>query len=978
MKSMKQYLIAAAVGLLCAACGSGVTRYVNPMTGTDGHGHTYPGAIVPFGQIQPSPDTRLEGWDGCSGYHYSDDTLYGFSHTHLNGTGCEDLCDILLMPVTADGGEWNFSEAMPQEEYRSHFSHRSEKAEPGYYRVVLDRNRVMVELTASERVAAHRYTFPTRGKKGFVIDLRHRDRVIAAGFQTYDEAGKQAYKPGVPIMGMRESNAWNPHQKCHFALQCNQKIEEVVLFDGGMKALVVLPDRCREAEVYVAISGVDTRGAEGNLRSEETLDFDILRHAAREKWEKALGKIAVEGGTRKVRENFYTALYHCYTQPYLWSDADGRYRGMDDSIYTSETPLYTVFSLWDTYRTYHPLMTLLEPERTQEWIATMLRQYETGGELTMWELWGYETHCMIGYHACPAILEAQQAGLLDTWSAERRLALLEAMVATSNRTEAHRAYARQGFLDSQRDNESVSKTLEYAYDDWCIARYALHEMCRNAVPDTTTAYRHLNAIYDTYMQRAQSWQNIMDADGFMHARRNGGFVTPFNPTEVNNHYTEANSWQYSSYVPHDVEGWIARRGGKEHAEAFLDSLFNTDSETTGRDQSDITGMIGQYAHGNEPSHHAAYLYAYVGAPDKVDAVVRRIQEELYQPTPDGLCGNEDCGQMSAWYVMSAMGFYPLCPGSGEYVTSTPLFDRVTLHLKEGDKTIGKSHWQAGVFWDGKEFHTHSQNTFPTALRTPAAPYFADWQQKFEDSTQVAIVGDNIYYTLDGTAPDRNAIHYTAPVTVRGDVVVKAVSYDTATGRYSPVVSRTLTRFVANKRLTYIIPPDPQYTENGEEGLIDRLHGTENYRIGGWQGWTGDMEVVVDLLEPRAVTTVGVECLENMRSWIFFPRQVEISTSTDGEHYTTRWTIHTDRQNAFPDSRERQGESVVHTFEAYSDNAVNARYVRIKAVNYGTLPDWHASAGGQAWLFVDEVEVKWLKPTLMTPQPAPAPEEQPEW
>ena len=461
--------------LLLASCGSGVTRYVNPFVGTDGHGHTYPGAIVPFGQIQPSPDTRLEGWDGCSGYHYSDDTLYGFSHTHLNGTGCEDLCDVLLMPVQAmPAGEspetvegWGFSEAMPQEEFRSHFSHRSEKAVPGYYRVVLDRNRVMVELTASERVAAHRYTFPTRGKKGFVVDLRHRDRVIDAGFTPW--------KKGETLTGWRESNAWNPHQKCFFAIDCNQEIQEVRLFDGGWKALVVLPDNCREAEVYVAISGVDVEGAVGNLATRGDRGFDALRQEATATWEQALGKIAVEGGTRKEKKNFYTALYHCYTQPYLWSDADGRYRGMDDSIYTAETPMYTVFSLWDTYRACHPLMTLLEPERTKEWIATMLRQYETGGELTMWELWGHETHCMIGYHACPVILEAQTAGLLDDWSPERRMALLRAMVATSNRTEAHRAYAEQGYLDSQKDNESVSKTLEYAYDDWSICRYAASE-----------------------------------------------------------------------------------------------------------------------------------------------------------------------------------------------------------------------------------------------------------------------------------------------------------------------------------------------------------------------------------------------------------------------------------------------------------------------------------------------------------------------
>ena len=538
---MRHFFIAlgASMALLLASCGSGLTRYVNPLVGTDQHGHTYPGAIAPFGQIQPSPDTRLEGWDGCSAFHYSDDTVYGFSHTHLSGTGCEDYGDVLVMPVMAEGDNWNFTPNMPQTEFRSKFSHRSESVTPGYYRVVLDRNRVMVELTATDRVAAHRYSCPRNGKKGFVIDLRHRDKVLGAGFEKQQADGL--------ICGWRESDAWNPHQKCYFALSCSEPIQEVKYYDDGLKALVVLDDDCKQAEVYVAISGVDCEGARKNLATRENKDFDNLRTETHQNWEKALSKIEVEGGSRKEKQNFYTALYHCYTSPYLWSDVDGRYRAMNDTIYTSDKPIYTVFSLWDTYRALHPLMAIIEPEITEDWINTMLNQFETGGELTMWELAAHETHCMIGYHACPVILVAQETGILDSWSDRRRLDLLEAMISTSNRSETHLAYAAQGYMDSQLDNETVSKTLEYSYDDWCIARYAYIEMMRGVFkPDTSATYRHLQEVYDTYMRRAQSWQNIMDADGFMHARRNGGFVTPFNPTEVNNHFTEANSWQYST------------------------------------------------------------------------------------------------------------------------------------------------------------------------------------------------------------------------------------------------------------------------------------------------------------------------------------------------------------------------------------------------------------------------------------------------
>lgn len=972
---MRKRLLFPLCGLLMFAllysCESGYSRYVNPLVGTDGHGHTYPGAIVPFGQIQPGPDTRLEGWDGCSCYHYSDDTLYGFSHTHLNGTGCEDYGDILLMPVVAEGKTFRFSSDMPQSEFCSSFSHRGEKARPGYYRVVLDRSRVMVELTATDRVACHRYTFPGRGPKGFVVDLRHRDKVISAGFNRPKASadGTHPFPVGTTLTGWRESNAWNPDQWCYFALQCSEPIVDIQYFDGGKKALVILPDDSKEAEVYVSISGVDAEGAAKNLATRQDRVFAAMRNDARQLWEQALGKIAVEGGSREERGNFYTALYHCYTSPYLWSDVDGRYRAMNDTIYTSNQPVYTVFSLWDTYRALHPLMAIIEPERTEEWINTMMLQYETGGELTMWELAAHETHCMIGYHACPVILTAQEAGLLDKWTPARRMALLEAMVTTSNRTDAHQSYAQQGYLDSKLDNETVSKTLEYAFDDWCIARYAFNEMNRNGKPDTNARYRYLNEVYDTYMRRAQSWQNVMDPDGFMHARRNGGFVTPFNPTEVNNHFTEANSWQYSTYVPHDVPGWIAQMGGKAKAEAFLDSLFNTSSETTGREQSDITGMIGQYAHGNEPSHHAAYLYAWLGATDKLDHVVHEILDDLYSTKPDGLCGNEDCGQMSAWYVMSAMGFYPVIPGSGEYVTVTPLFDRITIHTGKEDIVINKSDWQPGMFWDGKSFSPRSKTLFPEELRTPPAPVFSDWQQCFKDSLFVTLTarqivnGDPenhesvdgksvIYYTLDGRTPDTNSYRYTAPILVNRDITINAVAYNPATGRYSPVVSQTLTRFIADKQLRYITKPAPQYSENGPDGLIDRLYGTPNFRIGGWQGWQTDMEVVIDLLSSKTLTSVSVDCLDNMRAWIFFPKRIEVSISSDGK--TFRPWAQLDNTE-FSAVRERQEESVQHKFTCHGPYAT-ARYVRVKAINYGKMPEWHISSGEQAWLFVDEIEV----------------------
>ncbi|MBP5548793.1 MAG: GH92 family glycosyl hydrolase, partial [Bacteroidales bacterium] len=642
-------------------------------------------------------------------------------------------------------------------------------------------------------------------------------------------------------------------------------------------------------------------------------------------------------------------------------------------------------------------------------VLTMLDHFRHSGELTMWELASHETHCMIGYHSASVILDAYCTGVLDDLDEETLNELLEAMVATSNlpmlgRTE----YARDNHLSSEYENESVSKTLEYAYDDWCIALFAKHleELAEKNHPGVCVNY--WASIYDEYIRRCQSWKNLMDDRCFMHPRRNGAFITPFDPTEVNNHFTEANCWQYSSYVPHGVNDWIGMFGSKEYAEDFLDSLFYGDSKMTGRDQSDITGIIGQYAHGNEPSHHAAYLYAYLGRQWKTAELVRRICTELYHDTPDGLCGNEDCGQMSAWYVLSAMGFYPVCPGSGQYVIGSPLFDKVTIHLQNGKNIVinakGQSHrscyvrslrlngapydkafitfeqlkdgctldFEMGTTPDkewayGDEARPHSGDIEDRNLIT-SAPFFDDWQQSFDGEAEVKIrpahwnivdEQDSIFYTLDGSTPTRFSTLYEKPFTINSDVVVKAVAYNTETG-HSAVVQHKLTCTQTDRKLTYITKPNPQYSENGETGLIDRLHGTENYRIGGWQGWQGDMEVVVDLLEVKSVWSVGVECLENMKSWIFFPKQVEVSTSVDGEKYSPFFVINCDRKKDFPDKLERADESVVHNFYNFYLTAVPARYVKIKAVNYGKLPKWHVSAGEQAWLFVDEIEVNTSK------------------
>ncbi len=1027
---MKRFLILLALLPLLCCCSRWPSQYVDPMIGTAAHGHTFPAAIAPFGMIQAGPDTRLDGWDGCSAYHYTDDTLYGFSHTHLSGTGVSDYGDLLLMPFTDTA-------CMKNKEYCSTFSHRNEKATPGYYSVILDKTQVKAELTAGPRVAYHNYYYPKRDKKGFIVDLTHRDVTLDASIKV----------EGNRIVGSRISSAWNPCQHFYFAMEIGCRVDSVVLYQDdrpvrganalqgkNIKAAVYLNNTEDIATIRVAISATDAHGAIVNLQSEEPKSFKQARRDNEALWEQELSKITVQGGSKMNKTAFYTAVYHCMTAPYLYSDADGRYRGMNlnrgrkvDTICNTEGKFdrYTVFSLWDTYRALHPLLTLIDRKRTLDFIYTFLEVYRQSGELPMWELASHETHCMIGYHAAPVILEAYRTGLLDSLGEAEQLELLCALVETSNRDEGQRYYNEYGYLSSDIDNESVSKTLEYAYDDWCIAMLAkgyLDEMGgaallaadSNAFPtenilaslfctDSITLSEKmqvLNSVYGRYMQRCQSWKNILDADGFSHARRNGGFITPFSPAEVNNHFTEANSWQYSTYVPHDVQGWVTALGGEQKAVDMLDSLFHTTAQLEGRDQSDITGLIGQYAHGNEPSHHAAYLYAYLGQQWKTAELVRRICQEFYTDQPDGLIGNEDCGQMSAWLVMSALGFYEVCPGSGEYIIGSPLFDRAVMKLENGKEIVitcanqnekncyvqrlkvnGKEHPSCVLAYEelcngatlefemgeqpneafGCSESDRAHSSIPHEMLVTPKPVFNDWKQRFDGSKEVALSlpphteeGTIVYYALNGQRVDSL---YSAPVVVDKSVTITAKAYHPVTG-WSKSEIQELSQFNADKKLRYITRPDPQYIDSGEEGLIDDILGKENYRVGGWQGWQEDMVVEVDLLEPKNLHSVTVRCLSSTKSWIFLPDQIVVEVSNDGKSYrpwkeTEAGLATAVEQDSLRGFDYREGSRIYpYTLQGF----VHTRYLRITAKNYGALPWWHISAGKQAWLFVDEISI----------------------
>jgi predicted alpha-1,2-mannosidase len=655
----------------------GLAAFVDPFIGTGGHGHTYPGATVPFGSVQLSPDNGKSGWDWCSGYHYSDSIIVGFSHTHLSGTGIGDLCDVLVMPYL---GEENLTQTLPDfrsEPYASTFNHERERAYPGYYSVHLD-NGILAELSATTRVGFHKYTFPEGGKKKFVIDLSYAvnwDRPV----ETFLRKENDQY-----FSGYRYSTGWAADQRVHFAIVFSEQVKSFELYDSTVlqlhdevrgrkvRAVFTFSNQNPVLLVKVGISSASEEGAARSLNEIPHWNFDQTKVEAVRLWNRELGKVHVPSGDETLKRIFYSALYHSFLAPVVYEDALGQYKAPDQTVRTAEVyTRYDIFSLWDTFRAGHPLYTILQPSRINDFIHSLMAHYEEYGLLPVWSLLGNETNTMTGYHAIPVIADAYLKGYREHDS----MALFEAMKASSMQDIRGTDYYRDfGYIPYDLDGQSVTRTLEYAYDDWCIAQVA----------------RVLGRIEDAtyYESRSESYKNIFDPETrFMRAKNsNDGWKSPFDPYFSNHgydsEYTEGNAWQHAWFVPHDIRGLIDLHGGNEAFISRLDTLFSDESLITGMNVSaDISGLIGQYAHGNEPSHHIAYLYNYAGAPWKTQEKVREIIQSQYSDSPDGLSGNEDCGQMSAWFVFSAMGFYPVNPAEGIYSLGSPAFPETEIYLE---------------------------------------------------------------------------------------------------------------------------------------------------------------------------------------------------------------------------------------------------------------------------------------------------------
>lgn len=947
------------------------TPFVDPFIGTGGHGHTYPGAAAPFGMMQLSPDTRHDGWDGCSGYHYSDSIIYGFSHTHLSGTGVPDYCDLLIVPQ--QGSPKIDPGYSTPNGYGSAFSHETENAHPGYYDVKLLDENIDVRLTVTERCGMHEYTFNnTTGKRYILIDLDHRDRVLDAKLDVLNKN---------TIQGYRISESWASEQHFYFYIQSDISFKktQIITKDGRHKLLITFPKGTSKITLKVGMSAVDQAGAKRNLETEmPEWNFDVIRDAVRAKWQQELSKINISSTNRETLITFYTALYHSFLAPNLFSDVDGRYRGRDNQLHTladKNQQQYTVFSLWDTYRATHPLFTLTQQNRTVDFMQTFQRQFEQGGDLPVWELAGNETECMIGYHSVSVLTDALLKGIggeLD------RNTLLEQMIATSNFDEFGKiGYAQNGYIDIGNEPESVSKTLEYAYDDFCIAKLLEAEGKRTE-------------LLGQYKNRSMNFINAFDpSTKFMRGRRSGQWFSPFDPAEVNFNYTEANSWQYSLYAPHAVGVLTDLLGGKDSLEHWLDRLFTTESSLSGRHQVDITGLIGQYAHGNEPSHHIAYLYNYTNAPHKTQFYVDRILKEMYSIQPDGLSGNEDCGQMSSWYILSSMGLYQIAPGNPFYELGRPIMDQATLKLENGKQfTIkcinnnAENLYIQNVTLNGKPLDQHyisheaimaggilefTMGSTPMLNRTilkhaptistlpegfVSVPYIEQEVRVFDESLEISLgtaipLEQEIFYTLDGTTPNLSSTRYTNPITIRENTTLNAISCRGTNA--SAMTSNTFLKRDTTISIALFSEYANQYAAGGNYTLIDGIVGGNEFRTGDWQGyWAQDIVTEISFTHGKSLSEIGIGCLSDMKSWVFLPKEIVFEGTLDGINYELIGNQLLDM--------ETEAEMAPHKRDVKVSVDPSKPYttIRITVKNSGKCPTWHLGNGNDTWLFVDEI------------------------
>ena len=902
-----------------------------------------------------------------------DDYIYGFSHTHLSGTGVSDYGDILITPLNKEV-VWN-NGADGKAGYGSRFSHDREVAHPGYYSVYLEDPKVQAELTTSDRGGVHKYTFKESNIPGILIDLIHRDEVLSSSIKVVSPTR---------IEGHRRSSAWATDQHVYFAAEFSEPITDHLILYGEnemnitsasgnkIKAYFQFNTNIKTLEIKVAISAVDVEGAWKNFNEElEDRTFSEIQTHTDKLWNIELNKITAQFNSKDEKVIFYSALYHSMLAPNLYMDVDGRYRDMDLGVYQSEDHVhYTVFSLWDTYRAAHPLYTIIDQKRTTDYIRTFIKKHESGGVLPIWDLSACYTGCMIGNHAVPVIADAYVKGIRGFGE----YAALDAMVhATTLDRLGLSEYKNKGFISVENEPESVSKVLEYSYDDYCVGIMA-KELGR---PD----------LAQTHFNRSLNYRNIFDpSSGFFRGRMHNTWQSPFDPYEVNNNYTEANAWQYGYYVPHDMSGFINLHGGVDMLDQRLDNLFSAKVETSGRDQSDITGLIGQYAHGNEPSHHIAYLYNFLSKPWKSQKWVREIMDSMYQNEANGISGNEDCGQMSAWYVFSALGFYPVTPGTPNYVIGSPLVKSGSINLENGksfrvvaNNNIAENPFIQSATLNGavytKSFITHDDimnggelvfemgpnpnenwgvghDDIPITMVGDdafiAPPIISGGKTVFTGATQISFDASdksNIFYQIN----DGSFFPYQNELVIESNCSVSV--YSSRNGKYSDTLETHFYKIEEGRSIRLVSEYARQYHAGGDFALIDGLRGTQEYRTGVWQGYEGqDLECIVDLGKIKSIESIACGFLQDENAWIFMPSSVSFFTSKDGEKFEHAGTVETE-------TPQRQEGKVLEYFKV--TNAEDIRYVKMIARSLMKCPDWHKGFeyDGNAWIFADEIIVE---------------------
>ena len=950
--------------------GQGISvKHIDPFIGTGGHGHTHPAATAPFGMMQLGPDTRKEGWDGCSGYHYSDNRIYGFSHTHLSGTGVSDYADILIRPM--NGFEDRDETVL--------FDKSTEISQAGYYSLTL-LNGIQCEMTASERVGIHRYTMSYAKSVFFLIDLGYRDNTLKSEIRKNSQDGLDL---------IRISESWAKEQHVYASLKVlnpGWEIVKVVSIDSTKFVLEISQNKKRKEtidiendgvikiEFAVALSGVDIQGARNNLAKwKENIDlidqhrishFDRTKKSVENLWQEELNRAQVYGGSESQKRIYATALYHAFIVPNLWSDADGRYRGMNNRIYQDQKHKhYTVFSLWDTYRTAHPLYILTQPKRAEDFMVTMLDHFDQTGRLPIWELAGNETNCMIGYHSVSVLADAIAKGLsIDSSRA------LNAMLKTSeSNVFGLPKYMENGFLSIQDESESVSKTLEYSYDDACIS--------------WTAERLGKDSIASHFWKRSQGWISLFDPEtGLFRPRDNGSFLKRFDPREVNNNFTEANSWQYSFSAVHDIRHWKKLLGDNQfNLESQLDALFSENRATSGRNQPDVTGLIGQYAHGNEPSHHIASLYACTGSPEKGHKRIREILETMYSDQPNGYEGNEDCGQMSAWYVMNSWGLYPMVPGEAKYTLSAPIWNRV--ELREIETNLFKDNVSGSAIY----LHGYSLNLNNEIIEKT---YITHEDLYKSDNIEFIIGNKPTNSELESYKNTSFKVHSDlrlnpAPIIdVFRSFVKKTEVVITDSGKFERIpVSRSQTiirggennnshRSVAfttkkpNRWTSEIIEGDISIQYNpGKNSLVDGIFGFEDYHKGQWLGIQGQ-DLIINLnpnkrLKRNCKIQLEFSFLKDIKAWIALPKEIQIwYVGENGSKWLAVKKVFKNVLNQEPISIKKWSALLKtkknKNFRLWKEEKINS--IEVHFLNAGKLADWHPGAGGNSYIFIDEISI----------------------